>query len=266
MGMRCSLKEAKIIMDAAYNVDPTSDDPGTCSMEFSTVSYVHSQSPVYAGDPSSLPISKQCADQFGIIEDIPGPYPYLDGSMKGTSCQTNPTKHSVSCDLSDFFMSVNRACESEGGNIHLLDFAISKDCSQFGNDVTYTNSTQCAPQSCTSDEVIAIFDSFSWIMALSLSSSKGCQIRVAPSSYEIANSTKNTKRIGTNPASLFLLIPVLVVLIVGGIMMVMKRKEGFQFTRMVSRDRGVTKETTHGFELKHHVAVAAEVVQDGGII
>lgn len=259
-GEKCTLKETEFFMDYIIQLG-NKEVPSSCNIT-SNVSNSLDKSKVYAGDPSTLPVSKQCAQDFGIIEKVPGPYPHLDGTMKGTSCKINPTEQLVSCDLSDQLLSVTNDCMNHGGGTtHLLDFYMSKDCtlqSSSGGGVdrneygiTYTNSRQCAPKSCTLDEVVSIFDSFSWIKAMGLSAPHTCEIVVTPSESSGSGSSANS-------SSSQLWIPVFVALIVGGLIVVHKRRNGMFHWWSRKGDRVSVNEMAE-LELKH-IAVVAEVV------
>lgn len=271
-GKKCTLQETQLLMDYIIQLGNKKGDdnnalPSSCKIT-SHVSNSLDKSKMYAGDPSTLPVSKQCAQDFGIIEKVPGPYPHLDGTVKGTSCQINPTAHLVSCDLSDQFLSVTEDCLNQGGgNTHLLDFYMSKDCtlqSSSGGDVdgngneygiTYTNSRQCAPKSCTLDEVLTIFDSFSWIKAMGLSAPYTCEIVVTPSSFP-SESSGNTR---ADSSSALLWILFFVALIVGILIGVHKRRNGMVYHWGGRKGDIVSMNEMAELELKH-IAVTAEVI------
>lgn len=274
---KCTLKEVGIFMDYIMQLANKEIITTSSCKITSHVSNSPDKSQVYAGDPSTLPVSKQCAQDFGIIEKVPGPYPHLDGTMKGTSCQINPTTQLVSCDLSDQFESVTKECMNQGGGkTHLLDFYMSKDCKPLqsssgggvggvGNEygITYTNSRQCAPKSCTLEEVVTVFDSFSWIKAMGLSAPDTCDIVVTPSSFsDLSGSNTSSGAASTSVQKGGMLwIPLFVALIVGGLIVVHKRRNEMFHWWGSSRRGGdrVSMNEMVELELKH-VAVAAEVV------
>mmetsp|Transcript_5683 Transcript_5683/g.10773 ORF Transcript_5683/g.10773 Transcript_5683/m.10773 type:complete len:396 (-) Transcript_5683:2277-3464(-) len=160
IGISCSSDDASLLLNEEYN------PAGNNLLFFGISSYDPiSNDHAYAGDPSVLSISKKCINDFNVIKQNPGSFPYLSGDQIGDDCHLDPSSKSVTCDLTNSFLSVEKECqetnesENSGTRVQFLDFYRNRNCDYTnGLEVKYTNVRQCVPKTCTHQDAKKIFN------------------------------------------------------------------------------------------------------------